>query len=88
MSIHRSLRSIDKLAKQRSVLKRFERLKKLMADDKWKQGQSVFGLPKIKVTTFKMKKGAKQEKPKEAASTTVPVAPEKTTQTKIKKEEK
>ena len=57
MSQHPSLRSSDKDKKQRSVLKRYERIKTLQDKEKWDEKKdSVFGLPKVKVTRFKIKK--------------------------------
>mgnify|MGYP001568690862 FL=1 len=57
MSQHPSLRSSDKDKKQRSVLKRYERIKMLQDKEKWDEKKdSVFGLPKVKVTRFKIKK--------------------------------
>lgn len=56
MSIHPSLSSSAKAKKTRSVLKRAERLKMMMDKDSWKQGQSIFGLPKIKTIRLKIKK--------------------------------
>lgn len=56
MSQHPSLRISDKDKKQRSVLKRHERVKQLKEKEKWDEEDSVFGLPKVKVTRFKIKK--------------------------------
>jgi small basic protein (TIGR04137 family) len=56
MSIHPSLSSSAKTKKVRSVLKRAERLKILMDKESWKQGQSIFALPKIKTIRIKIKK--------------------------------
>jgi len=57
MSQHPSLRSSDKDKKHRSVLKRYERVKTLQDKEKWDEKKdSVFGLPKVKVTRFKIKK--------------------------------
>lgn len=56
MSQHPSLRISDKDKKQRSVLKRHERIKTLKEKEKWEEEDSVFGLPKVKVTRFKIKK--------------------------------
>ena len=56
MSQHPSLRISDKDKKQRSVLKRHERIKTLKEKEKWEEGDSVFGLPKVKITRFKIKK--------------------------------
>lgn len=56
MSQHSSLR-IDKVgSRHRNVLKRYERLKKLKADERWQDGKSVFGLPKVKSQKIKAKK--------------------------------
>ena len=56
MSIHPSLTVSEKDKKQRSVLKRAERIKMMMDKGKWKEGDSVFGLPKIKTLRIKIKK--------------------------------
>lgn len=56
MSQHPSLRSSDKDKKHRSVLKRYERLKILKDKEKWKDGDSVYGLSKVKIVKFKIKK--------------------------------
>lgn len=66
MSIHPSLSQPDKGKQHRGVLKRFERIKTLLENDKWKEGDSVFGLPKIKIIKVKIKKEkAQEEKPAE-----------------------
>jgi len=56
MSQHPSLRSSDKDKQHRSVLKRYERIKILQDKEKWKDKDTVFGLPKVKVMRFKIKK--------------------------------
>ena len=56
MSQHPSLRMSDKDKMQKSVLKRHERIKQLKEKEKWKDEDSVYGLPKVKVTRFKIKK--------------------------------
>lgn len=48
MSQHSSLRSGSKLRAKRSVMKRFERIEVLKKKGKWKEGGSVYGLPKTK----------------------------------------
>ena len=68
MSQHPSLRSSDKDKQQRSVLKRYERIKTLQDKEKWDEKKdSVFGLPKVKVTRFKIKK--EKAAPAEGAET-------------------
>lgn len=47
MSLDRSLKSADSLQRHRNVLSRAERVEKLKARDRWDEGQSVFGLPKV-----------------------------------------
>ena len=56
MSIHRSLKGSEKDKQQRSVLKRIEKIKNLKEKDEWKEGDSVFRLPKIKIVKIKFKK--------------------------------
>ncbi|MGD0336915.1 MAG: small basic protein [Candidatus Omnitrophota bacterium] len=56
MSIHPSLAISDKDKKQRSVLKRTERLRTMMDKGQWKDGDKVYGLPKIKSIRIKIKK--------------------------------
>jgi small basic protein (TIGR04137 family) len=68
MSIHPSLNLSRKDKKHRSVLKRTERLKMMMEKGQWKEGDSIFSLPKIKTLRIKIKK----EKVEKAAA----VAPE------------
>lgn len=48
MSIHASLKKKGSIAAKRSVLKRFERIDLLKEEEKWKEGDKVLGLPKIK----------------------------------------
>ena len=55
MSIHPSLKA-TKGNKQRSVLKRFERIEKLKSTGKWEEDKSAFGLVKGKVLKIKIKK--------------------------------
>lgn len=77
MSIHRSLITKAGERKQRSVLKRIERIKILMDKGVFKeQSSSCFGLPKSKVSKIKIKK----EKAKAAPEATpTPTSPEKKT---------
>lgn len=67
MSIHSSLRGIDTLKGERSVLTRIERIAVLRKEGRFdaEGGQSVHGLPKVR-TKFKAsgpKKAPKAEKP-------------------------
>jgi len=76
MTQHRSLR-IDKVGKRhRNVLKRYERIGRLQAEERWTEGRSVYGLPKVKSQKMKVKKtkpAAGEEKP--AAASGAPAAP-------------
>lgn len=74
MSIHPSLAISDKDKKQRSVLKRTERIRMMMEKGKWKEGDKVYGLPKIKSLRIKIKK-EKVEKAAEAATAEGATAP-------------
>ena len=67
MSIHPSLAISEKGKKQRSVLKRSERLRMMLEKGKWREGDSVYGLPKIKTVRIKIKK-EKVEKATEATA--------------------
>ena len=71
MSIHPSLTISEKDKKARSVLKRIERIRQMQEKGNWKQGDSVYGLPKIKSLRIKIKK----EKVEKAATTTEAAAP-------------
>lgn len=48
MSQHSSLKSAQKIAAKRNVLKRFERVDALVKRGRWKEGDRGFGLPKTK----------------------------------------
>jgi small basic protein (TIGR04137 family) len=47
MSLDASLKAANALIRHRNVLTRDERLAKLKEDEKWQEGRSVFGLPKV-----------------------------------------
>lgn len=64
MPIHPSLKSSEKDKKPRSVLKRTERLRTMMEKGEWKEGDNVYGLPKIKTVRIKIKKEKAAEKVK------------------------
>ncbi len=49
MSMHRSLKGSSKIEVKRNVLKRYERVDKLLERGRWKAGEKVFGLPKTRV---------------------------------------
>ena len=47
MSIDRSLKIRGALTRHRNVLSRAERLEKLKEEERWNEGDSVLGLPKV-----------------------------------------
>ena len=65
MSVDKSLRTKSGLGGTRSVLTRAERIEKLMRDEKWEEGRSPFGLPKVRVQKIVLKKAKKKEAPTE-----------------------
>ncbi|MFH0826748.1 MAG: small basic protein [Candidatus Omnitrophota bacterium] len=75
MSIHPSLAISDKDNKQRSVLKRAERLRLMQEKGNWKEGDPVYGLPKIKTLRIKIKKekAEKAETPVAGEAAAAPV---------------
>ncbi|MDJ0975859.1 MAG: small basic protein [Planctomycetota bacterium] len=54
MSIHKSLKLKNALVRPRSVLTRWERIEKLKEQERWEDGDSVTGLPKVR-TKFKIR---------------------------------
>jgi small basic protein (TIGR04137 family) len=76
MSIDKSLRRKNQLARSRNVLNRAERIKILMDEERWKEGRSPFGLPKVRVLKVAVKKGKKKEEaaPEAAAAAAAPAA--------------
>jgi len=70
MSIHPSLTISEKDKKARSVLKRTERIRHMHEKGAWKEGDAVYGLPKIKSLKIKIKK-EKVEKAVDATAATV-----------------
>jgi small basic protein (TIGR04137 family) len=61
MSIDKSLRRKNSLARARNVLTRGERIKVLQDEERWPEGRSPFGLPKVRVLKVAAKKKAKKE---------------------------
>ena len=56
VSIHKSLVTKAKLQRSRNVWTRLERIEALKKQGKYKDGQSVYGLPKVR-TSFSRKGG-------------------------------
>src|SRR5437868_9492341 len=65
MSIDKSLRRKNQLQRARNVLTRGERIKTLQNEERWAEGRSPYGLPKVKVIKLvvkKVKKAKEEEK--------------------------
>lgn len=69
MTMDKSLRTRRGLARSRSVLNRAERIARLQQSDKWQEGDSPFGLPKVRVYKLAMKKKKKKAKEEEGEGT-------------------
>ena len=65
MTIDKSLKIKAGASKQRNVLTRAERLVKLIETDRWKEGDPVYGIPKVRVQKITMKKKKKVKKEEE-----------------------
>ena len=59
MSIDKSLRRKNSLQRARNVLTRTERIKTLQTEERWQEGRSPYGLPKVKVVKVVVKKAKK-----------------------------
>lgn len=77
MSLDKSLRSKGRLARTRSVYTRDERIKQMQLDDRWTDGQSPFGLPKIRVVRLVVGKKKKKKTAEDADKTADPKAAKK-----------
>ncbi len=61
MSMDRSLKTGGGLSRHRNVLSRAERLARLKDEERWQEGKSVFGLPKVANRSVKVGKKAKKK---------------------------
>ncbi|NNJ26658.1 small basic protein [Alienimonas chondri] len=65
MSLDKSLRRKSRLVRARNVYTREERILRLQAIERWEEGQSPIGLPKVRIVRTvsgrKKKKKAKDE---------------------------
>ena len=89
MTMDKSLRIRRGLIRSRSVLTRAERLARLQEADRWKEGDSPIGLPKVRVYKLSMKKKKKKKEEEEGAEGTAvaaatPAATTKKAETKKK----
>lgn len=70
MSIDKSLKRKSRLARVRSVLTRAERIDQMVANEKWVEGSSPFGIPKTRIIRLVLgkKKKKKAAEPADAAA--------------------
>lgn len=66
MTLHQSLKTSNRLMKHRNVLKKRERILRLMEEERWPEEEeaSAFNLPKVR--NIKIKKGKGKPKEEEA----------------------
>lgn len=76
MSIDKSLRRKNQLARSRNVLTRGERIKVLQDEERWQDGRSPYNLPKVRVMKVakKAKKAKEEEKTAEEGAEAAPAA--------------
>ncbi|MBN1806734.1 MAG: small basic protein [Sedimentisphaerales bacterium] len=79
MSIDRSLKIKGALSRHRNVLSRTERIEQLKEEERWSEGESLLGLPKVAHRKSHAGRKAKEEAEQEA----VPVATESTEKSKV-----
>jgi len=71
MSIDKSLKRKNTLARSRNVLNRAERIAVLKSEDRWVEGMGPFNLPKVRI----LKVGKKVKKPTKEAAAAAGAAP-------------
>lgn len=71
MTIDKSLRVRSGMIRSRNVLTRAERLAKMQETERWREGDPVLGLPKVRVqrVSLKKKKKAKKQEDEESEAT-------------------
>jgi small basic protein (TIGR04137 family) len=74
MTMDKSLRIRRGSLRARSVLTRQERIQRLKAADRWQEGDSPFGLAKVRVYKLAMKKKKKKKKEEEGEGAAAPAA--------------
>jgi small basic protein (TIGR04137 family) len=67
MTMDKSLKVRMGLARARSVLTRAERIQRLKSADRWKEGDSPYGLSKVRVYKLAVKKKKKKKEEEEGA---------------------
>lgn len=74
MTMDKSLRRRTALIRDRGVLTRDERILRLQQGERWVEGQSPLGLPKVRVYKLTMKKKKKRKEEEEGAEAAAPAA--------------
>jgi len=74
MTMDKSLRVRKGSTGARGVLTRAERIAKLQEQDRWQEGRSPIGLPKVRVSKLAMKKKKKAKEEGEGAAAAAPAA--------------
>ncbi|MCI0361799.1 MAG: small basic protein [Planctomycetaceae bacterium] len=74
MTIDKTLKVKAGAIKNRNVLSRAERIAKLLETDRWKEGDKVLGLPKVRVQKLALKKKKKAKAEEGAEGAAAPVA--------------
>ena len=77
MTMDRSLRMRHGLVRSRSVLSRGERIERLKATDRWKEGDSPLGLAKVRVYKLALQKKKKKKEEEETAEPAADAGAEK-----------
>lgn len=75
MSIDRSLKVKGSLTRHRNVLSRAERIEQLKDEERWSEGDSLLGLPKVAHRKSHAGRKGKEATAKEAATETVVETP-------------
>lgn len=77
MTMDKSLRVSRAMVRNRSVLTRAERIARLKASDRWKEGDSPLGLAKVRVYKITMKKRKKKKEEEAEGAEQQPAAEKK-----------
>jgi len=67
VTLDKSLQRKGRLVRSRNVLKRGERIDQLKTEERWQEGQSPFGLPKVRVIKTVVGKKKKKKTKEDAA---------------------
>ena len=78
MTMDKSLRTRAGMIRARNVLTRDERIQRLRAADRWQEGDSPFGLAKVRVYKLAVKKKKKKKKEEDGEGEAAEAAPAKT----------